>query len=39
VRELWQSGHVDVTETIANSAVLAKNIADGKTAAFDLTRK
>ncbi len=39
VRELWQSGHADVTETIANSAVLANNIEDGKTAAFDLTRK
>lgn len=38
MRELWQAGRADVAETIANSAVLARNIADGKTAAFDLTR-
>lgn len=35
----WQAGHDAVTETIDRSELLARNIANGETAAFDLTRK
>jgi NTE family protein len=37
MREHWQSGRAAVAETMANSRVLAQNIVDGRTAAFDLT--
>ncbi|HYZ47535.1 MAG TPA: DUF3734 domain-containing protein, partial [Sphingomonas sp.] len=39
MREHWAAGYAAVNESIANSALLARNIIDGKTAAFDLTRK
>ncbi len=39
MREHWAAGHAAVTETIDKAELLARNIADGKTAAFDLTRK
>ena len=35
--EHWQAGHNAVAETIRNASLLATNILDGKTAAFDLT--
>jgi NTE family protein len=37
--EHWTAGQAAVMETIDRSELLAKNIVDGKTAAFDLTRK
>ncbi|WP_414712196.1 DUF3734 domain-containing protein [Sphingomonas sp.] len=37
MREHWQSGHTAIAETMAQSRVLAQNIVDGRTAAFDLT--
>lgn len=37
--EHWAAGRAAVGETIRNGAVLTKNIVDGKSAAFDLTRK
>jgi NTE family protein len=39
MREHWAAGFRAVNESIANSELLARNIVDGKTAAFDLTRK
>lgn len=39
MREHWAAGRDAVTETISHSELLARNIADGKSAAFDLTRK
>lgn len=39
MEEHWASGRAAVGETIRNGAVLAKNIVDGKSAAFDLTTK
>jgi NTE family protein len=39
MREHWAAGRAAVAETIDRSALLARNIVDGKTAAFDLTRK
>ncbi|MBX3594872.1 patatin-like phospholipase family protein [Sphingomonas sp.] len=39
MREHWRAGEAAVAETIANSRLLASNIADGRTAAFDLTRR
>ena len=39
MREHWSAGHAAVTQTMANAQLVAKNIIDGKTAAFDLTRK
>ncbi|MFD1612909.1 patatin-like phospholipase family protein [Sphingomonas tabacisoli] len=39
MREHWAAGREAVQETIDKSALLARNIADGKSAAFDLTRK
>lgn len=36
--EHWLAGHHAVTETIDRSALLARNILSGETAAFDLTR-
>ncbi|MBS0504764.1 MAG: patatin-like phospholipase family protein [Proteobacteria bacterium] len=39
MREHWAAGHAAVTESIDKAELLARNIVDGKTAAFDLTRK
>lgn len=39
MREHWDAGHAAVTESIDKAELLARNIVDGKTAAFDLTRK
>ena len=39
MREHWAAGHAAVDETIANAQLVASNILDGKTAAFDLTRR
>jgi NTE family protein len=37
--EHWAAGHAAVAESIDKAELLARNIVDGKTAAFDLTRK
>ncbi|MBW4330994.1 patatin-like phospholipase family protein [Stakelama sp. CBK3Z-3] len=37
MREHWQSGRQAVGETMAKSRLVAQNILDGRTAAFDLT--
>lgn len=37
--EHWQVGRAAVAETMARSELVASNILDGKTAAFDLTRR
>lgn len=39
MREHWDAGRADVTETMAHSRLVASNIIDGRTAAFDLTRR
>jgi NTE family protein len=39
MREHWQAGRAAVAETMANARLVASNILDGKTAAFDLTRR
>jgi NTE family protein len=39
MREHWTAGEAAVTESIDKAELLARNIVDGKTAAFDLTRK
>ncbi|HWK35547.1 patatin-like phospholipase family protein [Sphingomonas sp.] len=39
MREHWDAGRAAVTDTIANAQLVARNILDGKTAAFDLTRR
>lgn len=39
MREHWAAGRAAVTESIDKSELLARNIVDGRTAAFDLTRK
>ena len=39
MREHWAAGHEAVSETMANAQLVAENILDGKTAAFDLTRR
>ncbi|MCW3835878.1 patatin-like phospholipase family protein [Sphingomonas canadensis] len=39
MHEHWLAGRAAVAETMAQSRLLASNILDGKTAAFDLTRK
>ena len=36
MEEHWEAGRVAVAATIENSALIAQNIIDGKTAAFDL---
>ncbi|MBV9842850.1 MAG: patatin-like phospholipase family protein [Sphingomonadaceae bacterium] len=36
--EHWQAGRAAVAETIDRASLIATNIADGKTAAFDLTK-
>ncbi|URW74823.1 patatin-like phospholipase family protein [Sphingomonas donggukensis] len=38
MREHWAAGAAAVAETMAKSRLVASNILDGKTAAFDLTR-
>lgn len=38
MREHWQAGRDDVARTMANARLIASNIADGRTAAFDLTK-
>lgn len=37
MREHWQAGRADMDATMANAELVAENILDGKTAAFDLT--
>lgn len=39
MRVHWQSGRDAIAETMANAQLVASNIADGHTAAFDLTRR
>jgi NTE family protein len=39
MREHWQAGRTAVAETMANARLVAENILDGKTAAFDLTQR
>jgi len=39
MREHWTAGHDAVSETMANARLVAENIIDGKTAAFDLTQR
>ena len=39
MREHWAAGRHAVTESIDNAALLARNIVNGETAAFDLTKK
>lgn len=36
MREHWDAGRAAIAETMANSRVLAQNIVDGRSAAFDL---
>lgn len=38
MREHWEAGRTAVAETMASSQLVAQNILDGKTAAFDLTK-
>ncbi|WP_294253101.1 patatin-like phospholipase family protein [uncultured Sphingomonas sp.] len=37
MREHWEAGRIAVANTMANSRLIAQNILDGDTAAFDLT--
>lgn len=39
MHEHWQAGRQAIAETMANSQIVADNILDGKTAAFDLTHR
>jgi NTE family protein len=39
MHEHWQAGRAAVAETMANAQLVAENILDGRTAAFDLTHK
>ena len=39
MREHWHAGRVAVSETMANAQLVAQNILDGNTAAFDLTHR
>jgi NTE family protein len=39
MREHWAAGRAAVAETIAKSRLMAANIVDGRTAAFDLTKR
>ncbi|GAA4761396.1 patatin-like phospholipase family protein [Stakelama sediminis] len=39
MNEHWMAGHTAVRETMQNARLLASNILDGHTAAFDLTRR
>ncbi len=38
MREHWGAGRAAITETMAKSRLVASNILDGRTAAFDLTK-
>lgn len=39
MHEHWQAGRMAVAETMANAQLVARNILDGHTAAFDLTQR
>jgi NTE family protein len=39
MREHWDAGRAAVAETMGKAGLLARNILDGKTATFDLTRE
>jgi len=39
MHEHWQAGRAAVAETMASAQLVAQNILDGKTAAFDLVRR
>jgi len=39
MREHWLAGRTAVAETMANARLVANNIIDGKTAAYDLTHR
>ncbi|WNO55103.1 patatin-like phospholipase family protein [Stakelama saccharophila] len=39
MREHWHAGEAAVAETMANARLIAQNIIDGRTAAFDLTHR
>lgn len=39
MREHWEAGRVDTSRTMENAQLVASNIVDGKTAAFDLSRR
>ncbi|RYY24405.1 MAG: patatin-like phospholipase family protein [Sphingomonadales bacterium] len=39
MHEHWQAGRLAIAETMANARIVAENILDGKTAAFDLTHR
>lgn len=39
MREHWEAGRVDTARTMENAQLVASNIVDGKTAAFDLSRR
>ncbi|MBO9713583.1 patatin-like phospholipase family protein [Sphingomonas sp.] len=39
MHEHWQAGLADVAETMANARLIAQDIIEGKTAAFDLTQR
>lgn len=39
MQEHWHAGREAVAETMANARIVAQNILDGKTAAFDLTHR
>ncbi|MHA6718028.1 patatin-like phospholipase family protein [Sphingomonas sp. RS6] len=39
MREHWQAGRSAVAETMANAQIVARDILDGRTAAFDLTKR
>jgi NTE family protein len=37
MEEHWAAGRAAIADTLANARVVAENILDGRTAAFDLT--
>lgn len=39
MHEHWRAGEIAIAETMANARLVARNIQDGKIAAFDLTTK
>lgn len=39
MHEHWEAGRMAVAETMANATLVAANLADGHSAAFDLTRR
>ncbi|HET9509522.1 MAG TPA: DUF3734 domain-containing protein, partial [Sphingomonas sp.] len=38
MREHWTAGRTAIADTMAKSRLVARNILDGRSAAFDLTR-